>query len=73
MPKLLKNRINLCSFQTKKFFEDYELNVTPKPDSMIRIFLTIKKLDRPINIKDQKLLSVERKGFTLIEWDGSSL
>jgi len=40
---------------------------------MIRIFLTIKKLDRPINIKEQKLLSVERKGFTVIEWGGSNL
>ena len=73
LPKLLRNKLSLCSFQTKKFFEDYELNVTPKPDSMIRIFLTIKKLDRPINIKEQKLVSVERKGFTVIEWGGSNL
>ena len=73
LPKLLKNKLNLCTFQTKKFFEDYELNVTPKPDSMIRIFLTIKKLDRPINIKEQKLASVKRKGFTVIEWGGSNL
>ena len=73
LPKLLRNKISLCSFQTKKFFEDFELNVTPKPDSMLRIFLTIKKLDRPINIKEQKLVSVERKGFTVIEWGGSNL
>ena len=73
LPKLLRNKLSLCSFQTKNFFEDYELNVTPKPDSMIRIFLTIKKLDRPINIKEQKLVSAERKGFTVIEWGGSNL
>ena len=73
LPKLLHNKLSLCTFQTKKFFEDYELNVNPKPDSMIRIFLTIKKLDTPINIKEQKLVSVERKGFTVIEWGGSPL
>jgi len=73
LPKLLKNKISLCSFQTKKFFENFELNVTPKPDSMIRIFLTIKKLDAPINVKEQKLVSVERKGFTVIEWGGSNI
>ena len=73
LPKLLKNKISLCSFQTKKFFDNFELNVTPKPDSMIRIFLTIKKLDTPINVKEQKLLSVERKGFTVIEWGGSNI
>ena len=73
LPKLLRNKLSLCSFQTKNFFEDYELNVTPKPDSMIRVFLTIKKLEAPINIKEQKLVSVERKGFTVIEWGGSNI
>ena len=68
LPVLLRNKLSLCSFQSKKFFENYELNVTPKPDSMIRIFLTIKNLDKPVNIKEQKLTSVERKGFTVIEW-----
>ena len=73
LPKLLSNKLSVCTFQTKKFFENFELNVTPKPDSMIRVFLTIKKLDAPINIKEQKLVSVERKGFTVIEWGGSNL
>ena len=49
------------------------INVSPKPDSMIRIFLTIKKLEAPINIKEQKLVSNERKGFTVIEWGGSNI
>ena len=73
LPKLLRNKLSLCSFQTKNFFEDYELNVTPKPDSMIRVFLSIVKLDKPVNVKEQKLESVERKGFTVIEWGGSNL
>ena len=59
------------SFQSKQFFDDFELNITPKPDSLIRVFLSIKKLDAPINIKEQKLVSNERKGFTAIEWGGS--
>jgi hypothetical protein len=71
LPVLLKNKISLCSFQSKQFFDSFELNITPKPDSLIRVFLTIKKLDRPINIKEQKLDSFERKGFTVIEWGGS--
>ena len=40
---------------------------------MIRVFLTIKKLERPINIREQKLESVERKGFTAVEWGGSDI
>jgi hypothetical protein len=66
LPVLLKNKISLCSFQSKQFFDSFELNITPKPDSLIRIFLMIKKLDAPINIKEQKLVSNERKGFTVI-------
>ena len=73
LPKLLSNKLSLCTFQTKKFSENIELNVNPKPDSMIRIFLTIKKLDAPINIKEQKLVSVERRGFTVIECGGSNI
>ena len=73
LPLLLRNKLSLCTFQTKKFFENYELNIFPKPDSLIRVFLTIKKLDTPVNIKEQKLESVERKGFTVIEWGGSDI
>ena len=73
LPVLLRNKLSLCSFQSQKFFNNLELNVTPKPDTMIRVFLSIKKLDAPTNIKEQKLLSNERKGFTLVEWGGSNL
>jgi len=73
LPVLLKNKLSLCSFQSKYYLDSFELNVTPKPDSLIRVFLMIKKLDAPINIKEQKLISNERKGFTVIEWGGSKL
>ena len=72
LPVLLKNKVSLCTFQTKKFFENIALNITPKPDSMIRVFLSIKKLDKPVNIKEQKLEPNERKGFTVVEWGGSN-
>ena len=59
-------------FPKKKFFDNFELKNSPKPDSLIRVFLTIKKLESSINIKEQKLVSNERKGFTVIEWGGSN-
>ena len=72
LPVLLRNKLSLCTFQTEKFFENFELNVTPKPDSLIRVFLTIKKLDEVVNIKEQNLKAVERNGFTVVEWGGSN-
>ena len=72
LPVLLKNKLSLCSFQSKKYFNEKKLIVTPKPDTMIRIFLCIKKIEDPISIKEQKLDKNERKGFTVIEWGGSN-
>jgi len=46
------------------------LEVTPKPDTVIRIFLDFAGLENPININPQRLSHIERKGFTLIEWGG---
>ena len=72
LPVLLRNKLSLCTFQNEKFFKNLELNVTPKPDSLIRVFLTIKKLDEVVNVKEQKLKTVERTGFTVVEWGGSN-
>ena len=43
LPVLLRNKLSLCNFQSEQFFNNFKLNVNPKPDTMIRIFLTIKK------------------------------
>ena len=72
LPTLLNNKLSICSFQTQKFFDNFPLNVSPKPETLIRIFLSIKKIESPIEIKEQKLEPIERKGFTVVEWGGSS-
>jgi len=46
------------------------LTVSPKPDTMIRVFLDFEGLDQPVNLIPQKLFAPQRKGFTLIEWGG---
>lgn len=46
------------------------LKVYPKPDTMIRIFLDFEGLNEKVDIPAQKLTSIERKGFTLVEWGG---
>ena len=73
LPLLLKNKLSLCSFQTQEFFNNMEMIISPKPDSILRIFLSIKKIDHHINIQQQKLESFERKGFTVVEWGGSKI
>ncbi|WP_191015148.1 hypothetical protein [Treponema zioleckii] len=46
------------------------LKISPKPDSVIRVFFDYKKLDEPIETKEQALVKAERTGFAVIEWGG---
>ena len=71
LPVLLRNKLSLCTFQTQEFFNNFEIDINPKPDSLLRVFLTIKKIDSPFNIQEQKLKSFERKGYTVVEWGGT--
>jgi hypothetical protein len=63
------NAYNLIRFETKaEQDENMPLNITPKPDIVIRIMMDWKAIDEPIDIPEQKLDTPERKGFTVVEW-----
>lgn len=74
LPILEKNKINFIHFYVNT---DYDVisknNVSPKPDTSIRIFMEFYGLDKPIEIPVQHLPKTERKGFTLVEWGGSDV
>ncbi|MBQ9538690.1 MAG: hypothetical protein IJU95_05425 [Treponema sp.] len=46
------------------------LNVSPKPDSVIRVYFDHADLDAPIAVKKQILIPAERHGFAVVEWGG---
>ena len=73
LPIMKDNKYNLISFQEENYTENAKLIITPKPDSMLRVFMAYKPLDKPIQINEQKLESFERNGFTVIEWGGSEI
>ena len=49
------------------------LEVNPKPDTVIRVLMIYKPLNKKIKVKEQKIITPERKGFTLVEWGGTEL
>jgi len=57
----MKNKYNLVHFANKKYTDYAPLTITPKEDSMLRVFMILKPLDKKINIKEQKIKSFERK------------
>lgn len=49
------------------------LEINPNPDSIIRIMMTFKGLDNPIDVKEQELVTPERNGFVAVEWGGTEI
>lgn len=50
------------------------LTVQPKPDTIIRVLMAFKTLDKPIEVKEQVLPEMpKRDGFTVIEWGGTEI
>lgn len=71
LPILEKNEKNLVYFELTKERDSYnKLIINPKPDSLLRVAIHIKKVSEKVNIKKQKLEKFERKGFTAVEWGG---
>ena len=70
LPRMEKNPFNLITFQTEPYTESAKLTISPKPDSMLRVFMAYQALDAWIDVKPPVLPQFERKGFTVIEWGG---
>lgn len=71
LPLMEKNGYNLISFQSDIYTDSAKLEIYPKPDTLIRVFMAWKSLDEPVQIEPQSLDSPERRGFTVVEWGGS--
>ena len=74
LPKLESNKYNFIRFQTEKEINNnMPLEITPKPDTVIRIVMEFKGLEEPIQIQEQKLSTPQRTGFTVVEWGGTEI
>ncbi len=71
LPLMQENPYNIISFQTDVYTNSAKLEVSPKPDTLIRVFMAYKATDTEVEIEPQPLSSPERTGFTVIEWGGS--
>ena len=70
LPLMEDNAYNLISFQGDAYTESAKLTVSPAPDTLIRVFMTFKPLDAPVEIQPQTITAPERTGFTVVEWGG---
>lgn len=74
LPELEKNPYNFIRFMTEEEIEaEMPLEINPKPDNIIRIWMQYKGVSKNHQVKEQKLLPKERTGFTVVEWGGTKL
>jgi hypothetical protein len=73
LPMMQNNKYNLIHFAGSEYTDNAKLSIIPKPDSILRIFMVYKALDKYQKVEKQELPSFERKGFTVVEWGGTEL
>lgn len=74
LPKLESNKYSFIRFQTmQEINENMPLEITPTPDTIIRVTMEFKALENQIEVKEQTLTTPERKGFVVVEWGGTEI
>ena len=73
LPLMQENPYNIISFQTDAYTDATKLEVTPSPDTVIRVFMAYKSSDAYVEIEAQELSAPAREGFTVIEWGGTEV
>lgn len=70
LPQMQNNPYNVISFQTAAYTDGAVLEITPAPDSLLRVFMAYYPTDTEITIEPQTFEGFERLGFTVVEWGG---
>lgn len=73
LPRMKDNPYNLVTFQKEAYEETARLHISPKPDSILRVFMVYTPLEQPVQVEEPELCAFERKGFTAVEWGGKEI
>jgi hypothetical protein len=73
LPLMEQNPYNIISFQTDIYTDAAQLQITPTPDTLIRVFMAWRAADAFTELEEQELIAPERTGFTVVEWGGTQL
>lgn len=73
LPIMKENNYNLITFAEEECDSNAKLDITPKPDSILRIRMVFKPLTKLVKIEEQQLKPFVRKGFTVVEWGGTEV
>ena len=72
LPHMKNNAYNIITFRGEDYTDNAVLDISPRPETVIRVFMTVKPSDKYVDIASQKLEKApERSGFTVVEWGGT--
>ena len=71
LPLMQENLYNVISFQKSAYTDNALLEIDPKPETLIRVFMAYYPSFEEVEIAPQEFESVTRCGFTVVEWGGS--
>ena len=72
LPRMQDDPYYFVTFLPQQDFDLYApLEVKPKPDTIIRVFMDFNGLDERVEVPEQQLYTPERIGFVVVEWGGA--
>ncbi len=73
LPLMETNPYNIIAFQGEEYTNTAKLEITPTPDTVIRVFMAYTPSDTFVKIPPQNLTSPTRNGLTVVEWGGTKV
>lgn len=71
VPRMARNPYYFINFIPQKEIDRIApLDISPKPDTVIRVLMNYKGLNSPVSVTEQNLQKVERHGYAAVEWGG---
>ncbi len=70
LPRMEGNPYNVITFQTDAYEALAPLTVSPAPDAVLRVFMSFRASETPVELPQQEIESFTRHGFTVVEWGG---
>ena len=75
LPRMESNSYNFIHFSGKPYEKQAALEITPKPETIIRVMMLTQAIESKIDypLQDLSKLKKTRKGFTVVEWGGGEI
>lgn len=71
LPDLEKNKYNKIRFLSEEYEKLVKLDITPEPETLIRVFMVYKGLEEFEKIEEQVIKPIKRHGYTIVDWGGA--